>query len=187
MFFKKKADTKEVIEDYEKGIPLTPSTIIEDGKIDAETIDLEANGSGTYSLGTTAEFENLTFSDAAEEDLLACPLERASKSAEEGDSSNGVVDPTEVCSSLPHEKSEGYPFDIGADLALPTLEEESNGEEGLPLPKLAFSSKISQSVDFPTAISEESEQPDEEEHVCAICLSDYGKCYHDTAVPCVTL
>lgn len=187
MFFKR-TDGTDGDKNYEKGILSNVTSSITDD--DAETIDLEANGSETWSPVSTTEYEDPgtpdRLDDADGERLkgyqdISPDNSIPSDSAEEGDAASSGVSPSVVRRSLPSKISKGHPTDVVAELSLPTLEEEYNGEEMLPPLKLAPSSKCTQSVNFSNEKSDaESVQSDEEEYVCAICLSDYGKCIRYT-------
>lgn len=135
-------------------------------------IDLEANGSDT----SPADIEN---PDAAAEDRLECSQDipavtsLSSESTEEGVSTKDAAAPPKLCPSSPTLKFK----DDSIDLAMGNLGEKYEEEEGLTKSELAPSIECAQAVSFPHGESEhsddESEQADEEEYLCAICLSDY--------------
>lgn len=185
MFFKRTDETDSDKND-EKGIPsdVTSSTTDDD----AETIDLEASGSETWSPVSTTEYNDPgtpNSFDAADGEWPKghqdIPPDMPSSSVAEGDPASSGVSSSVARPSLTRKISKGHSIDVLAGLSLPTLEEEPSGEETLPPLKLAPSSKCTQSVNFSNEKSDaESVQSDEEEYVCAICLSDYGKCLRCT-------
>ena len=172
MFFKdKKASAMDVMEKEE--IPNDTTDI----QTDADSVDLEANAD---ALALTPIPVAVTALIMTPDDVLARGMHSActaqteqtlSAESEQGISAQDYTQ--EVRRSAPWQQSaDGAKTD--KDLRIPPLAEESKDEEEeLQLPKLAPSPKVAHSV---SCSKDESEVGDDEENVCAICLSGYSKC-----------
>lgn len=171
MFFKdKKASAMDVMEKEE--IPNDTTDI----QTDADSVDLEANAD---ALALTPIPVAVTALIMTPDDVLARGMHSActaqteqtlSAESEQGISAQDYTQ--EVRRSAPWQQSaDGAKTD--KDLRIPPLAEESKDEEEeLQLPKLAPSPKVAHSV---SCSKDESKVGDDEENVCAICLSGYNE------------
>ena len=149
MFFKeKKASAMDVVEKEE--IPNDTT----DMQTDADSVDLEVNADA-LALSPIPVAVAVTTLTMTPDDDFACGMYQKMRR------------------SFQWQKSADE-AKTDKDLRIPPLAEESKDEEEeLQLPKLAPSPKVAHSV---SCSKDESKVGDDEENVCAICLSGYSKC-----------
>ena len=177
MFFKEKKEISKAGGEGDDDIPQN----VTDVQTDADSVDLEANSSYNSLSPIPKDGVVPVVLTANEEQVVDKAIEAGcSSSADQPQSNRSGADAalpllesvTRDRHQLPLQVASSEKLD--ADLLLPALEESKDEEEKALAPPLFLSPNFVSSVSFRK--DESDDVDDEEENLCAICLSEYSKC-----------